>query len=156
MSHAMKMLDLSQAKVAVLSGGIESAMLRADGAAFFVELETRNAGAAVLVTSNRRRPRAFRNPMKALEVIMRLGLEAGQFSLEGWKPEQAETERRSRPDRAMALRQTYANAATYDRWVREQGLDDAMNEPISGEHAHAVERADAMLAQPRMASMRKV
>ena len=70
----MKTLDVSQATAAAQAGGVLNAILRADGGQFFIELETRTAGIAVLVTSNNRRPRAFRNPIKALEVIRELGL----------------------------------------------------------------------------------
>src|SRR5260370_27589097 len=91
--RARKPLDVSQATAAAHSGGVLSAILRAEGGSFFVELETRTAGVAVLVTSNNRRPRAFRNPVKALEVIRELGLQTGRFSLEAWRPGEADAER---------------------------------------------------------------
>jgi hypothetical protein len=82
----MKTLDLSQAAAAAQSSGVLNAILRADGGQFCVELEIRTAGIAVLVTSNNRLTRAFRNPVKALEVIRDLGLQTGRFSLEAWRP----------------------------------------------------------------------
>lgn len=123
----MKTLDVSQATAAAQAGGVLNAILRADGAQFFIELETRNAGTAVLVTSNNRRPRAFRNPIKALEVIRELGVQNGRFSLEAWRPDEASRERASRPDRAEAMKQTHSNAAAYEKWFSEQvqeSLDD--------------------------------
>lgn len=123
----MKTLDVSQATAAAQSGGVLSAILKAEGGAFYVELETRTAGTAVLVTSNNRRPRAFRNPARALEVIRELGLQTGRFSLEAWRPDEVEFDRQSRPDRAEAMKATHASAAAYDKWVREQvqeGIDD--------------------------------
>jgi hypothetical protein len=145
----MKTLDVSQAAAAALAGGVLSANLKADGDAFYVELETRTAGTAMLVTSNNRRPRAFRNPAKALEVIRELGLQSGRFSLEAWQPDQRASARRSRPDRADAMRQTHANAAAYDKWIREQ-VGEALDDPRpSVEHdtvmTRARERIDAML-----------
>jgi hypothetical protein len=116
----MKTLDVSQATAAAQAGGVLNAVLRADGGQFFIELETRTAGTAVLVTSNNRRPRAFRNPIKALAVIRELGLQNGRFSLEAWRPDEAELERASRPDRAEAMKQTHSNAAAYEKWFREQ------------------------------------
>ncbi|MFM0140446.1 type II toxin-antitoxin system RelB family antitoxin [Caballeronia grimmiae] len=124
----MKTLDVSQATAAAQSGGVLSAILRADGGQFFVELETRTAGIAVLVTSNNRRPRAFRNPVKALEVIRELGLQTGRFSLEAWRPDEAEFERPSRPDRAEAMKQTHSNAAAYEKWFREQ-VQESLDDP---------------------------
>ncbi|SAK99655.1 hypothetical protein [Caballeronia ptereochthonis] len=116
-----------QATAAAQAGGVLNAILRADGGHFFIELETRTAGTAVLVTSNNRRPRAFRNPIRALEVIRELGVENGRFSLEAWRPDETARERASRPDRAEAMKQTHSNAAAHEKWFREQvkeSLDD--------------------------------
>ena len=42
----MKTLDVSQATAAAHAGGVLSAILKADGGSFYVELETRTAGTA--------------------------------------------------------------------------------------------------------------
>lgn len=124
----MKTLDVSQATAAAQAGGVLNAILRADGGQFFIELETRTAGIAVLVTSNNRRPRAFRNPMKALEVIRDLGVQSGRFSLEAWRPNEAQVDRQSRPDRAEAMKQTHSNAAAYEKWFHEQ-VQESLDDP---------------------------
>jgi len=124
----MKTLDVSQATAAAHAGGVLSAILKAEGGSFYVELETRTAGTAVLVTSNNRRPRAFRNPVKALEVIRDLGLQTGRFSLEAWRPDEVELERQPRPDRAEAMKAKHAGAAAYDKWVRGQ-VQEAIDDP---------------------------
>jgi hypothetical protein len=124
----MKTLDVSQATAAAHAGGVLSAILKAEGGSFYVELETRTAGTAVLVTSNNRRPRAFRNPVKALEVIRQLGLQTGRFSLEAWRPDETGFDRQSRPDRAEAMKATHASAAAYDTWVRQQ-VQEAIDDP---------------------------
>jgi len=123
----MESLDVSQAAAAAKAGGVLTAVLRAAGGSFYIDLETRTAGTAVLVTSNKRKPRAFRNPLKALEVIRELGLQSGRFSLEAWRPDEAGLERHSRPDRAAALKAAH-DAAAYDRWFREQ-VQQALDDP---------------------------
>ena len=146
----MKTLDVSQATAAAQAGGVLNAILRAEGGQFYVELETRTAGTAVLVTSNNRRPRAFRNPVKALEVIRDLGLQSGRFSLEAWRPAEADFERQSRPDRAEAMKQTHASAAAYDKWVREQ-VQEAIDDPRPTiAHEDVMSKANA-----RIEAMRK-
>ena len=146
----MKTLDVSQATAAAHAGGVLSAILKAEGGSFYVELETRTAGTAVLVTSNNRRPRAFRNPVKALEVIRELGLQTGRFSLEAWRPEEVGVERSSRPDRAEAMKATHANAAAYDKWLREQ-VQEAINDPRP-----TIAHEDVMMkAEARIEAMRK-
>jgi hypothetical protein len=137
----MKTLDVSQATAAAHAGGVLSAILKAEGGSFYVELETRTAGTAVLVTSNNRRPRAFRNPVKALEVIRELGLQSGRFSLEAWRPDEVEFERSSRPDRAQAMKATHASAAAYDKWVRAQ-IQESVDDPRpSIGHADVMKKA---------------
>jgi hypothetical protein len=102
MAHVV--YDLSEAAAAVKAGGILSAILKAQGGAFYVELETRSAGVASLVKTKDRTPRAFANPVKAFEVIRELGLSAGRFALEQWRPQEADFERRTRPDVARAMK----------------------------------------------------
>jgi hypothetical protein len=146
----MKTLDLSQATAAAQAGGVLCAILKAEGRAFYVELETRMAGTAVLVTSNNRRPRAFRNPIKALEVIRELGLQTGRFSLEAWRPDEVEFERSSRPDRAEAMKATHASAAAYDKWLREQ-----VQEPIDDPRPTIAHEDLMKKAGARIEAMRK-
>lgn len=124
----MKTLDVSLATTAAQAGCVLSVILKTEGGAFYVELETRSAGTVVLVTSNNRRLRAFRNPVKALEVIRELGLQTGRFSLEAWRPDEERFKRQNRPDRAETMKQTHARAAAYDKWVREQ-LQEAIDDP---------------------------
>ncbi|MFL9936951.1 hypothetical protein P0D88_50285 [Paraburkholderia sp. RL18-103-BIB-C] len=146
----MKTLDVSQATAAARAGGVLSAILKAEGGAFYVELETRTAGTAVLVTSNNRLPRAFRNPLKALEVIRELGLQTGRFSLEAWRPDDVEFDRQSRPDRAEAMKATHARAVAYDKWLREQ-VQEAIDDPRPTiAHEDVMKKAEA-----RIAAMRK-
>ncbi|CAB3774946.1 hypothetical protein [Paraburkholderia humisilvae] len=146
----MKTLDVSQATAAAHAGGVLSAILKAEGGSFYVELETRTAGTAVLVTSNNRRPRAFRNPVKALEVIRELGLQSGRFSLEAWRPDEIEFDRQSRPDRAEAMKATHASASAYDKWVRQQ-VQEAIDDPRpTTAHDDVMKKAEA-----RIEAMRK-
>jgi hypothetical protein len=54
-------------------------------------------------------------------------LQNGRFSLEAWRPDEADFDRQCRPDRAEAMKQTHSNAAAYEKWFREQvqeSLDD--------------------------------
>ncbi|SAL88148.1 hypothetical protein AWB74_08426 [Caballeronia arvi] len=60
-------------------------------------------------------------------MIRALGLQNGRFSLEAWRPDEAELDRPSRPDRAEAMKQAHSNATAYEKWFREQvqkSLDD--------------------------------
>lgn len=145
----MKTLDVSQATAAAQSGGVLSAILRAEGGSFYVELETRTAGTAVLVTSNNRRPRAFHNPVKALEVIRELGLQTGRFSLEAWRPDEVRSDRQSRPDRAEAMKATHASAAAYDEWIRQQ-VREAIDDPrLPVTHENVMKKAEARIEAMR-------
>jgi hypothetical protein len=93
----MKTLDVSQATAAAHAGGVLSAILKAEGGSFYVEL------------------------------IRELGLQTGRFSLEAWRPDETGFDRQSRPDRAEAMKATHASAAAYDTWVRQQvqeAIDD--------------------------------
>ena len=55
-------------------------------------------------------------------------MENGRFSLEAWRPAEADRERASRPDRAEAMKQTHSNAAAYQKWFREQ-VQESLDDP---------------------------
>jgi len=74
-----------QAAAAAQAGGVVIAILRAEGGSFY-RPGNPHSGLHVLVTSNNRQPRAFRNPIKALEVIREIGLQNGRFSREASRP----------------------------------------------------------------------
>ncbi|KNH09072.1 Prevent host death protein, Phd antitoxin [Candidatus Burkholderia brachyanthoides] len=63
-------------------------------------------------------------------MIRDLGVQNGRFSLEVWRPDEAERERASRPDRAEAMKQTHSNTATaaYEKWFREQ-VQESLDDP---------------------------
>jgi len=147
---AMKTLDVSQATAAAQAGGILSAILRAEGGHFLIEFETRTAGPATLVTSNARRPRCFRNPLKALEMIRTLGVQSGRFSLEEWRPDESAADRPVRPDRARALKATHERAAAYDDWIRSE-VQAAIDDP-----SPAISHSEVMSdVRAEIAAMRK-
>lgn len=83
-------------------------------------------------------------------MIRELGLQSGRFSLEAWRPDEVGFDRQSRPDRAEAMKATHANAAAYDRWLREQ-VQEAIDDPRPAiAHEDVIKKAEA-----RIESMRK-
>ena len=55
-------------------------------------------------------------------------MENRRFSLEAWRPDEAELDRPSGPDRAQAMKQTHLNAAAYEKWFREQ-VQESLDDP---------------------------
>lgn len=117
----MHTLTLEQLRTTSLAGGVEKVILTARGASFFVQVETRNGGEALLAKARSTEPRRFGNPLQALALLRGLGLFVGGFDVGEWDPDNKETAR-TRPDRAEALKRTHA-AAEHDRWFRQQVAD---------------------------------
>jgi hypothetical protein len=132
-----KTMDLSEATAAARAGGILSVTLRAQGASFYIELETRQGGFATLVTSNGRKPRAFRKPDKAFVVLRDMGLDTGRFTLNGWRPDEADFERRARPDKSAFLKEAFA--AGHDAWFRQAVLASVNDDGEIFRHEDAIE-----------------
>ncbi|WP_321947186.1 hypothetical protein [Paraburkholderia sp. J10-1] len=105
--------DVAQARAAVEAGGVFSAILRAEKGAFYVELETREAGIAELVTSNGRERRPFRDPGAALKVVRELGVTTGRFAIAEWDTRAPKAPAWTRPDQKehMKRRNALADAA---------------------------------------------
>jgi len=148
----MKSIDVSQAAAAIQSGGVVSAVLQGRGGSFYIEFETRTGLAELVTTNAPQKPRAFKNPLKALALVRELGLATGRFNIEGWRPEDAELERQARPDRSVALKEAH-QAAAYNAWLTKkvsdsrQGLADGSNariDPQEWEKLRAEKRAAKM------------
>lgn len=128
---AMQTLNLEQLKAATLSGGVTGITLRADGAAFVLNVQTQR-GEALMVTS-RREPRRFTDPRKALQVLRGIGWHHCLVDAEHWRPEDRVLEKVARPDRRAALKAAHEAAqadANYDRWFHakvQQSIDGMLD-----------------------------
>lgn len=137
----METLTLGQLRATTDAGGVAGVTLTAQGSSFYVQVETRSGGEAILAKARSSEPRGFGNPAQALALLHGLGLAVGSFDMKNWNPDDRSTAR-TRPDRAEALRQTH-EAAGYDRWFRgevEQGLteaDDPETKWVTNEEAEA-------------------
>lgn len=110
----MNTLTQAQFQSAFAHGAVQSVEIEPMGARFAVRLRTLT-GQATLVQARSAEPRLFGTVDSALKLLHKLGVRRIVLDhLEQWHPEQAEAQRRTRPDRAEAL----TRAAEYDRWVR--------------------------------------
>ena len=112
----MEHLTLDQLRTSAETGAVLGVTLRASGAGFFVCAETRR-GESTLITTRDRKPRRFVDSGKALRLLQALGIEQATVNLTHWRPDEIEFERKPRPDRAAAMRETF-DAAAYDRAFR--------------------------------------
>ncbi|WP_321959336.1 hypothetical protein [Burkholderia cenocepacia] len=122
----MHTLTLEQLRATTDAGGVAGVTLKAQGGAFYVQVDTRTGGEAVLSKARSSEPRGFGNPAQALTLLRGLGLAVGSFDVKDWNPDDKAT-MRTRPDRAEALKRTH-EAAEHDKWFRaqvEQGLAEA-------------------------------
>jgi hypothetical protein len=109
----MHTLTQSQFQAAFKHGAVQSVEIEPLGARFAVKFLTLN-GDATLVQARKSEPRLFGTVDSALRVLHKLGVRRIVLDrLEQWHPDQPEQARRTRPDRAEALK----HAAEYDRWV---------------------------------------
>lgn len=114
----MRTLTLEQFRATVEAGGVLGVNLKAQGGAFYVDVETRR-GEAVLVTAREKKPRAFADPRRALMLLRDIGIREAHIDTKSWRPEEQETLRPSRPDRSAAMKDTF-DAAAQSRWMAEQ------------------------------------
>ena len=85
----MHQLTLEQFRTTAATGAVLSVTLRAQGAKFYVQAETRR-GDATLITERGKTPRGFANPIKALALLRELGIRESRVETTDWRPEEAE------------------------------------------------------------------
>ena len=105
----MQNLTLEQFRAIVTSGGVESVVLKAQGAAFEIQAITRR-GEATLVDTRKKLPRLFGDPRQALLLLRELGIGKASVDTEAWRPEQADAVRRTRPDKSLTLKTAHEAA----------------------------------------------
>lgn len=121
----MQQLTLEQFRATVEAGGVMTVTLKANGAAFAMQAETRR-GDAVLVDSRRKQPRMFTDPRKAMMILRDMGIRNAKLDTAAWQPEQADILRKPRPAAAAQMKAAH-EAAGHDKWFRQQveiGLAD--------------------------------
>ena len=111
----MEHLTLDQLRTSAETGAVLGITLRASGAGFFVCAETRR-GESTLITTRDKKPRRFVDSGKALRLLQALGIEKVTVNLTHWRPGEIEFERKPRPDRAAAMRETFDAAPTTVRF----------------------------------------
>jgi hypothetical protein len=112
-------LNLNQFRSAFQTGGLRSISLQASGGQFFVTARPQSGDPVTLTTTQGKKPRSFRNPAKALEVLHRMGAHKVEVDLSAWAPDQVDSEDSKRPDTALRQRRAH-QAAAHDNWFREQ------------------------------------
>ncbi|MCQ9616139.1 hypothetical protein L1889_05005 [Paenalcaligenes niemegkensis] len=87
----LQSFTLQQLRAATQAGGVASVVLKGQGNGFFIQIHTRTAQTAVLVTARGRQPRQFKSPTQAFSVLREIGIMIGSFDLAQYSPEQRET-----------------------------------------------------------------
>src|SRR5690625_3605948 len=90
-SNHSHFFTLQQLRATTQAGGVSGVVLKAQGDAFFIEIEMRSGHYAVLVTARGKEPRRFKNPLRALAILRDIGIVHGQFDLSLYAPEQLNT-----------------------------------------------------------------
>jgi hypothetical protein len=106
----MQNLTLEQFRATVESGGVIAVVLKAQGAAFAIQAETRR-GDAVLVDTRKKLPRLFGDLRKALALLREMGIRTAAVDAEAWQPDEASSLRASRPDKSVKLKAAHEAAA---------------------------------------------
>jgi len=152
----MHTMNLEQLRATAAAGGVAGATLKGQGSAFYLAIQTRKGGEAVVVTAKGRRgqlpqPRRFIDPRKAMLLLRDIGICELHIDGTQWRPEDGDAER-SRPDRSAAMKATHA-AAQHDEWFRSEvtrGLaeaNDVETQWVSNDQARQswqLKRADLM------------
>jgi hypothetical protein len=142
----MHLLTLEQFRATHDAGGILSVTLKAEGAGFELQMQTRRGPAALVKARDKSETRRFADPRKALLLLHELGIREAHIDSKHWQPEEGAFESKPRPDRAAAHK---ANHEGYDAWLRAK-LDHAMADPRPGiPHDEVMAKAQTIIDRKR-------
>ena len=147
----MKTMNLDQLRASADAGGVTGITLKAQGAAFVVNIETLR-GQAVMVTTKGRAgqaplPRKFLDPRKAMLLLRDVGINELRIDGAAWRPDDA-SERIARPDRSVAMKATHEAKAHAD-WLNEKVQASLADPTPNIPHAAVMREAQATIDSKR-------
>jgi hypothetical protein len=131
-------LTLDQFRASAQTGALVSVVIRAVGARFHIEAETRTGG-VVLATQRGQTPREFVNPARAFSLLGEIGIREYRVDTRRWRPDDTSA-RRARPDRSAALRASHAT------WLAEKLEQSVADQRINVPGDKVIARAEALIA----------
>ncbi|HLR81765.1 MAG TPA: hypothetical protein VK051_01385 [Paenalcaligenes sp.] len=136
-SNHSHFFTLQQLRATTQAGGVSGVVLKAQGDAFFIEIEMRSGHYAVLVTARGKEPRRFKNPLRALAILRDIGIVNGQFDLSLYAPEQLNTN----------YQPAGTNAVSVDVKAGQDMDDDA--DALAAGHEHPAQNQLTPTARPK-------
>lgn len=88
MNQLTQFLRLEQIRIAFDAGGLSAVRLIASGSRFYVALDTRAGGVAVLVRHADQTPRYFSDAGTALRLLHDVGFRVASVDMAAWAPGQ--------------------------------------------------------------------
>jgi hypothetical protein len=140
----MQHLTLEQFRATNNAGGVLSVTLKADGAGFEMQIETRKGIAKLVKARDRHDPRRFIDPRKALLLLRDLGIWEAHIDGQQWRPEDHETERQPRPDRAEVMKAAH-EALSHTDWLRQKLAKSAADPRPRVPHEQVMSEAQAII-----------
>jgi hypothetical protein len=146
----MQHLTLEQFRATNSAGGVLSVTLKADGAGFEMEIETRRGPAKLVKARDKNETRRFIDPRKALLLLRDLGILEAHIDSQRWRPEEHEFERQPRPDRAEAMKAAH-EALSHSDWLHQKLAKSAADPRPRVPHEQVMSEAQAIIDRKRQA-----
>jgi len=146
----MQNFTLEQFRATNAAGGVLSVTLKAEGAGFEMQIETRRGLAKLVKARNKGETRRFLDPRKALLLLRDLGIREAHIDSQQWRPEDHESERKPRPDRAEAMKAAH-EALSHSDWLREKLAKSAASTSPRVPHEQVMNEAQAIIDRKRKA-----
>jgi len=150
----MQHLTLEQFRATHNAGGVLAVTLKAEGAAFEMEIETRRGPARLVKARDRDEARRFLDPRKALLLLREIGIQEAHIDSARWRPDVQERERKPRPDRAEAMKAAH-EALSHTDWLRDKIARSVADPRPSIPHEQVMNEAQAVIDRKRKANAKK-
>lgn len=147
----MQNLTLEQFRATNNAGGVLSVTLKAEGAGFEMQIETRRGVAKLVKARDKSETRRFVDPRKALLLLRDLGIREAHIDSISWRPEDQEFERKPRPDRSEAMKAAH-EALSHTDWLRDKLAKSAADTRPRVSHEQVMCEAQAIIGRKRQAS----
>lgn len=146
----MQGLTLEQFRASQDAGGVLSVTLKAVGASFEVQIETRRGPTKLVKTRSKGESRRFLDPRKALLLLRDLGIREAHIDGQQWQPDEHLLDHKPGADRAVAMKTSHEPPAHID-WLRQKLHQSASDIHPRVSHDRLMSEAQALIDRKRQA-----
>ncbi len=140
----MEHVTLAELRATSDAGKVLGVTLKAEGGSFEMQIKTGTGMVTLVKTRSKTAPRRFPDPRKALLLLHEIGIHQTRVDSQNWRPDEPDSERQPRPDRAQAMKAAHEALSRTD-WLQQKLARSIADSEERISHDDVMKNAQALI-----------